>query len=159
MNATSFQTDLITWYCQMAGQQGAYLELTMDPSVDVASIPDSQYLALAQKMRVCNTKYGTPVLLRFGHEMNGNWMVYYGQRPGAYIQAFTTLATYVHAQTNMTAMLWSPNTGSGYPYGGPQAAGFPDPGSADFQAMDTNGDGVVSSSDDVHSFFYYVLKL
>lgn len=65
------------------------------------------------------------------------------------------LSNYVHAYTNMTAMLWSPNTGSGYPYGYPQSnADFPkanDPNPqkrADFLAMDTNNDGIISSLDD-----------
>ena len=67
---TDFMKDMITWHAQMVGEVGAILELTVDPGVPIQTIPDSMYLALATHIRFCNQQYGTPMILRFAHEMN-----------------------------------------------------------------------------------------
>ena len=85
----------------------------------------------------------------------------YGNQPIEFRNAFVTLARYVRANTNMTAMMWGPNTGAGYPYGYPQTdplfpkANDSDPiKRANFDAMDTNGDGVVNEFDNPYSPYY-----
>lgn len=96
---------MINWKAQQAGKEGAILELTLMPSVNVETISNDQLYAFAVLMRRINSVYGTPVLLRYMHEMNGNWMVYYGMRPKEMISSFQTLARYVHRLTNLTGML------------------------------------------------------
>jgi hypothetical protein len=88
-------------------------------------------------------------------------MTFYGNKPVEYVQDFITLATFVHTLTNMTAMLWSPNTGGGYPYGYPTSdPSFPKANDADpdnqanFQKMDTNNDNVIDSRDDPYLPYY-----
>ncbi|KAJ3349426.1 hypothetical protein HDU91_006389, partial [Kappamyces sp. JEL0680] len=71
MNATSFQADIIEWNCQLIGELGGVLELTLMPTIRADEIPDSFYPTFAQFMRKMNSKYGVAVLLRFMHEMNG----------------------------------------------------------------------------------------
>lgn len=160
LTAKSIQHDIIKWNCQLASKTSSMLEITADPAQDIQSIPSSIYLLLARAMRECNSIYGVPVLLRFGHEMNGGWMTFYGNQPSNYIQAFVTLSTYVHSLTNMTAMLWSPNTGQGYPFSYASQPNFPkinDPDPVkreDFRRMDTNNDGLISSLDDPYGPYY-----
>ena len=126
------------------------------------SISDSQLYKFAELMRHINSEYGTPVLLRFMHEMNGNWLPYYGQKPHQFKQAFVTMASYVHQLTNMTAMLWSPNIGGGYPYGGGDSlpkANDPDPIQREnFQQLNTNNAGSsanrIDALDDPYGPYY-----
>ena len=40
----------------------------------------------------------------------------YGMSPTTQIAAWRKLSAAVRAQTNMTALLWSPNIGGGYPF-------------------------------------------
>ena len=50
-------------------------------------------------------------------------------------------------------MLWAPHNGIGYPFSvhGPYQAA---PGSPDFAALDTNGDGVLTAQDDMYHPYY-----
>ena len=93
------------------------------------------------------------MIIRYGHEMNGYWRGEYGMKPVDYVRTFRVLSDALKAQANMTAMLWSPNVGSSYPFGA-SASQLPAPGSADFNAMDTNHDGVINVSDDPYLPFY-----
>ncbi|KAH6579957.1 hypothetical protein BASA61_009945 [Batrachochytrium salamandrivorans] len=155
INATDFENDIITWNAQQAGQVGAMLELTLMPTVPVETIPTTLLWDYAVLMRRINSAYGVPVLLRFGHEMNGPWMEGFGMRPREYIQAFTTLASYVRTNTNMTAMLWSPNVGNSYPFGAVAGqAPTPAVGTPNFLALDTNKDGVLNNLDDPYGPYY-----
>lgn len=91
------------------------------------------------------------IMVRFGHEMNGNWYPW-GQKPSLYRQKFQLLAQEVHARTSRTAMVWAPNNGIGYPYG--TGVYSPAPGSADFLSLDTNHNGFLSEADDMFDPFY-----
>ncbi|KAI8916241.1 glycoside hydrolase superfamily [Gorgonomyces haynaldii] len=152
MNATDFQIDMINWMAQEISFIGAIFEVTVVPKgTPIEEIPDSLLYKFAQQMQHINALYGVPVLLRFGHEMNGNWLTAYSQKPRQYIQAFVTLSNYVHGLTNMTAMVWGPNIGTGYPWGPdiPRPAATADPIAIEnFNRMDTNGDGLITNLDD-----------
>ncbi|EGF81320.1 hypothetical protein BATDEDRAFT_36866 [Batrachochytrium dendrobatidis JAM81] len=155
INATGFQSDIIIWNAQQAGQVGAMLELTLMPTAPIDTIPTTILWSYATLMRQINSQYGVPVLLRFGHEMNGPWMTNHGMRPRAYVQAFATLSSYVRANTNMTAMLWSPNIGNSYPFGAvPGQDPTPAVGTAEFAALDTNKDGQLTILDDPYGPYY-----
>ena len=57
--------------------------------------------------------------------------------------------------TCRTFMLWAPNNGGGYPF--PNGTAIADYVTAtDFKAMDTNGDGQITQSDDPYAPFYPV---
>jgi hypothetical protein len=65
---------LLDWHGQEAQRVSAMLELTIEPirdPTDISTIPQSILDSIAKKLLQINTKYGTPVYLRFGHEMNG----------------------------------------------------------------------------------------
>ncbi|RKP01550.1 hypothetical protein CXG81DRAFT_25762 [Caulochytrium protostelioides] len=141
MNTTDFEVDVINWMANQIRDVKGIFELTILPTVPLDTLPRTLLWELAQECRHINSFYGVPVYLRFAHEMNGNWLVY-GQKPTAFRQAFIDLANYVHTSTNLTAMVWSPNTGLGYPYGQVTA------GAADLALLDTNRDGVVTAADD-----------
>ncbi|KAI8916244.1 glycoside hydrolase superfamily [Gorgonomyces haynaldii] len=161
VTGTDFQKDMITFHAQETGLAGGILELTVDPGSQIEGISDQTWRDLATHLRTVNSKFGVPILLRFGHEMNGGWMTFYNYRPQEYIKAFRALSFYVHGLTNMTAMLWSPNTGGGYPFGYPTTdplfpkVNDPDPSKREnFRLMDTNGDRVVDEKDDPYLPFY-----
>ena len=55
-------------------------------------------------------------------------------------------------------MLWSVNTGGGYPYpNGTDIASYTS--SADFKLLDTNGDGSITMADDPYAPYYPVRTL
>jgi Ca-dependent carbohydrate-binding module xylan-binding/Glycosyl hydrolase family 26 len=64
--------------------------------------------------------YGQPILLRFGHEMNGNWYPWSptvnGGSPGAYLAAYRHVHDLFRAAgaTNVS-WVWSPNISQGMP--------------------------------------------
>jgi hypothetical protein len=102
MNQTDFQIDNINWNAQQTAAYRGILEITLMPEADIDTIPDSLLYTVALAMRNLNSVYGIPVLLRYMHEMNGNWMVHYGMKPIEMKKSFQTLANYVHQLTNLT---------------------------------------------------------
>nr|QOL01207.1 putative extracellular protein TR9_015 [Trebouxia lynnae] len=95
---------------------------------------------------------GASMLIEFGHEMNGNWYPW-GQKPTAYIKAFQTMSQAIYKACCRTYMLWSVNTGGGYPYpNGTDIASYTS--SADFKLLDTNGDGSITMADDPYAPYY-----
>ncbi|ORZ40698.1 glycoside hydrolase superfamily [Catenaria anguillulae PL171] len=93
---------------------------------------------------------GVPILLRFSHEMNGAWYKW-GQRPVQYKATWIALTRAVRDKAKLTSMVWSPNTISGYPWSDKM---LPKPGSDEFRALDTNGDGAITGADDALAPYY-----
>jgi hypothetical protein len=135
---------------------GGLLEITLMPDISPELIPENHFTNLALLMRRVNSEFGVGVLLRFMHEMNGSWMVY-GLKPIQQIEAWIKLTTSIRSVTNMTAMVWSPNIGGGYPFRG---AGYdfriptPQTDPENFAVMDTDGNGVITREDDPYLPFY-----
>lgn len=64
---------LLEWHAQEAQRVSAHLQITIEPTrspSEFSTIPDEILDKLARMCFEINTKYGTPVYLRFGHEMN-----------------------------------------------------------------------------------------
>jgi hypothetical protein len=129
---------------------GGLLLLTLEPRRGLSRVTR----AVARSLAIRVARYersGVPVMVRFAHEMNGSWYPW-AQRPAEYVTTFRRVASELHRRTRQAAMLWAPNYGGGYPFAGGryQAAA----GSADARALDTNGDGIVTQTDDPYSPFY-----
>ncbi|KAJ3340602.1 hypothetical protein HDU93_006717 [Gonapodya sp. JEL0774] len=75
----------------------------------------------------------------------------WGIQPILYKATFIRLANAIHTGATSTAMLWAPNIGTDYPF---DAVSKAVNGTADFTALDTNGDGVVDNKDDPYEPFY-----
>ncbi|KAH9244623.1 hypothetical protein BASA81_017955 [Batrachochytrium salamandrivorans] len=100
--AVPFDYNLLTWHVWQVSLVGGIFELTIQP-VSIDTIPDTMLDQFAQSLRDLNAKYGVPILLRYGHEMNGDWTTY-GYQPTAYTSGFVKVAKLVRKYTNMTAM-------------------------------------------------------
>lgn len=125
------------------------LMLTLEPRTDLTVVTPQALADLTRALTEWNRK-GVPVMVRFGHEMNGSWYPW-AQQPAAYVEKFRQVAAAVH-ETPASSMLWSPNDGAGYPFeGGPNSA---KPGTSDFQALDTNADGKLSIDDDPYAPYW-----
>lgn len=160
MTADSYESDMVIWNAQLMQKAAraktpraspSMLHIALMPNATLESIKPDLYLQIAKDMRRVNYDFGIPVLLRFAHEMNGNWNPY-GQRPIAYKQAWISLTNAIRNQTNMTAMLWAPNMGQGYPY--TSNSQTPVKGTAEFNALDTNKNGLLETGDDPYTPFY-----
>jgi hypothetical protein len=128
---------------------GSALMLTLEPREGLESVTPETLQELTEDLTRWNNA-GVPVLVRFAHEMNGSWYIW-GQKPEAYVQAFREVAEAVH-KTPSSSTLWSPNEGGGYPFAGGPAEALP--GTADFTALDTDGDGRLTMSDDPYAPYW-----
>jgi hypothetical protein len=129
---------------------GGVLLLTLEPHAGLGEVTDEVAAALAARLDGYNCR-GVPVIVRFAHEMNGSWYEW-GQQPTAYVGAFRRLAAAVHAGAPGSAMMWAPNYGGGYPFGGGQHQAAP--GSPDATDLDTDGDGAVTAADDPYAPYW-----
>lgn len=129
---------------------GHMMLLTLEPLNGLSGVTPDSAKALAADLAEFNND-GVPVIVRFGQEMNGTWQPW-SQQPAQYIAAFRTLADAVHTGAPGSAMMWAPSYGGGYPYPGGQfeaKAGTPE-----FTALDTDADGVLTTSDDPYAPYY-----
>ena len=62
------------WHGQEVRNIGGILSLTIEP-IAMAQITDSMIAELADRCLMINEKYGVPMMLRFGHEMNGKFQI------------------------------------------------------------------------------------
>jgi hypothetical protein len=125
---------------------GAMLMITLEPVGGLATVTAQACDDFTALCAAYERRGVTGILVRFAHEMNGPWYVW-GQKPALYIEKFRLLDSAIHAGTQHTAMLWAPNDGGGYPYGGHPAPG-------DFAFLDTNHDGILDMADDMYTPFY-----
>ena len=140
----------VTASAAQAKSAGAVLLLTLEPNQGLDAVTARVVTQLASDLRVINDQ-GTPVVLRFAHEMNGSWYPW-SQRPTQYIEVFRKVAAAVHQRAPGTAMLWAPNYGGGYPFSAGQYGAVP--GTSDFALLDTNADGVLTMADDPYLPYY-----
>ena len=151
LDPKGFSPNLIEWNCQLVAEMGGILELTLQPTMKASEIPEGFYDEFALFARKMNEKYGIGILLRFMHEMNGNWMPY-GLQPTAQKKAFGKLSKALRKQTNMTALVWSPNISVSF-----KGETKRNPGliaAEDFDILDTDRNGVLNANDDPYEAFY-----
>jgi hypothetical protein len=63
--------DMLEWHAQEVQQIGGSLAVTFEPSA-LTQITDQMISELADRCLLINSKYGVPLFVRWGHEMNGN---------------------------------------------------------------------------------------
>ena len=126
--------------------------ITLEPFQGLSAVSEADCHDLANLCAAQENQGIGGILIRFAHEMNGNWYPWC-QQPLQFKETFRLLATAIHPGTTRTAMLWAPHNGIGYPFSvhGPYQAA---PGSPDFAALDTNGDGVLTAQDDMYHPYY-----
>jgi hypothetical protein len=129
---------------------GGALLLTLEPHGGLETMSEEVIAKLATDLRAINDQ-GTPVVVRFAHEMNGSWYSW-GQQPLRYVEVFRKVAAAIHAGAPGTSMMWAPNYGGGYPFTGGQFAARP--GTPDFAALDTDHDGTLTMADDTYAPYY-----
>ncbi len=131
--------------------QGGMLMLTLEPHKGLGTVTADAVDDLGSELAEYNSR-GVGVFVRFAHGMNGSWEAW-GQQPSDFVSAFRRVANDVHKRAPGSVMVWSPNYGGGYPF--PNGRGNnAKPGTADFAALDTNADGVLTMDDDPYSPYY-----
>lgn len=96
--------------------------ITIETYEGLSSYTVGNIEVLAQNL----ASFPTGILLRFNHEMNGNWYPW-GQQPTLYKSKFREFAGVMKRIAPNVAMLWAPNQGEGYPWNGGSLAGGTDP--------------------------------
>lgn len=95
---------MMLWHGQQARLTSSFLQLTIEPSrspSEISTIPQSIIDSIVAICLKINTDYGTPIYLRFAHEMNGDW-TFYGYAPIEYRLGFQRFATSIRKATNLT---------------------------------------------------------
>lgn len=129
---------------------GGIMLLTLEPHSGLG-IPNEQTAQeLALRLKAYNQQ-GVDFIVRFAHEMNGSWYSW-GQQPTLYIKQFRILAQAIHSLAARNAMMWAPNYGGGYPFSG--GIHVAEPGSPDFDLLDTNRNGELDRYDNSYSPYY-----
>lgn len=126
-------TSLITWEPWLWGGG------TSQPAFALARITAGDYDSYLRQWGSALASWGKPVMLRFGHEMNGNWYPWAegtnGNQPGDYVNAWRHVHDVVAGMgASNVSWVWSPNV----PYWGstPLTGLYPGSGYADIVAMD-----------------------
>ncbi len=130
---------------------GGIAMITLEPFNGLAAVSSANCDDFANLCAQKESQGIGGIMVRFAHEMNGNWYAWC-QQPALYRQKFQLMAGSVHSRTIRTAMVWTPNNGIGYPFGtGAYSAAA---GSPNFLELDTNNDGTLSQADDMFGPFY-----
>ncbi|WP_273379283.1 stalk domain-containing protein [Symbiobacterium thermophilum] len=85
-------------------EKGVPLQIAWQPTRGLQSVTEPVVRAYARKL----AEYGQPVFLRFGNEMNGNWVPWYGN-PELYKEKFRLVARIMREEAPNVAMVWAPN--------------------------------------------------
>ena len=147
---SSAELNNLNGFIEEVAQQPGIALITLEPHDGLNTVTPTVADDLAKLLATYNQS-GVPILVRFAHEMNGSWYSW-SQSPTEYVAAFRTLAEAIHSQAHLTAMLWAPNYGGGYPFAGGRYQALPD--SSDFQLLDTNRDGRLDMLDDMYAPYY-----
>lgn len=138
-------------FIEQVAAVGGHALITLEPHDGLDAVTDEAATDLAELLGGYWTEHGVATFVRFAHEMNGSWYPW-SQRPAAYVAAYRRVAEVVHERSPASAMVWAPNQGSGYPFSGGQFGAAP--GSSEEAALDTDGDGRLTSADDPYAPYY-----
>lgn len=120
------ETPMVTWQLYQSGWGGATISLDA-----IAAGSYDNYLRSAANL--AKSMPFNEILIRFAHEMNGNWYGWSGN-PGAYVAAWRHVVTiFREAGATNVRWVWSPNVDYGsYPFAGY----FPGDSWVDYVALD-----------------------
>lgn len=122
--AWSYDSDFPAAGASRVAGTGATPEITWEPwdpaagatqpSYSLASIASGAHDGYVSRWARQIRSYGKPVVLRFGHEMNGSWYPWAeqanGNRPGDYVAAWRHVVTvFRQAKASNVTWMWSPN--------------------------------------------------
>ena len=136
-----------------AAEQGAGLLVTILPEVPLSDLDAAAVDDLVGDLSAAGVGGRTPVWLRPLPEMNAPWQDW-GQQPRAFVDAYTSIATAVHAELARTAMVWQPAYAAGYPFSRREGDPTLDAGPATEPALDTTGDGRLTYRDDAYGPYW-----
>jgi hypothetical protein len=138
-------------FFEQVGAVGGVGLITLEPHDGLEAVTTDAAAELADLLDAAWAEHRVATLVRFAHEMNGSWYPW-GQQPEAYVEAFRAVAAAVHDRSPASAMVWAPNEGAGYPYTG--GAYQAPPGSEARAALDTDGDGELTRTDDPYAPYW-----
>ena len=102
------------------------LSQTVNPAHQVHILPDIMQILLLRMTKHIMSFYmpqaGASFMVRYGHEMNGNWYPW-GQQPVEYVASHKFVTAILRNNTCGVAMVWAPNSAEGYPWSGGHSQG------------------------------------
>jgi hypothetical protein len=149
---TPDEEEMLREFARQAAGQGAIVLLTLEPRQPLASLADADADALARVLQDLDASLDTRFMIRFAPEMNGSWTEW-GLQPAAYVKAFRTVASSVHAVVPAASMLWAPVYGAGYPFAAALGA-VQVIGADSVKELDTDASGSIEAGDDPYGPYY-----
>lgn len=116
---------IITWQLYKSGYGG--------DAISLSAIAGGQYNDHLSRAAEVAEDYGSEILIRFAHEMNGDWYPW-GTQPTTYKAAWQQVVSRVRAGTNNVRFVWCPNVANGDAY--PIAPYWPGEPYVDWMALD-----------------------
>ncbi|MGP4033553.1 OpgC domain-containing protein [Pseudarthrobacter sp. 1C304] len=141
----------IPQFLDQTGSAQADALITVNPRIPLAQVDREAAAELAQEIKAMAEGFKGRLFIRFAPDMNAGWTAW-GQKPVEYVGAFRAVATAMRGELDRPIMVWSPFQGRGYPFG--PAPDEAQPGSPDFEALDTNSDGVWNPEDAAYAPYY-----
>lgn len=135
---------------ELSGTDAAVF-LTVYPYQGFNTVTVADFTALGEQILDYQKNLNRTVFLRYAPEMQGIWNAY-GMQPTGFNVSWHIMYNAVKSVAPATIMVWAPNTPQGYPYGQSFTAQNTSP--ADQIALDTNGDGVLTSADNSLDPYY-----
>jgi hypothetical protein len=119
------QTPMVTWQLYKSGWSG--------PTISLSDIAAGAYDGYLRRAADLAQSLPFDVMIRFGHEMNGDWYPWSGH-PSAYVNAWRHIVTVFRGEgASNVKWVWSPNVDLGsYPF----ARYFPGDSWVDYVALD-----------------------
>jgi hypothetical protein len=134
---------------EMASVGGGVM-VALQPATELDELGEADAAAFG-KLAADAEASGVPLMVDFASQMNGSWLAY-GLKPAQFAHAYRRFVDTVRAAAPSTRFVWSPAYAEGYPFVTSEL--LPDPDSADFALLDTDGDGAITMSDDPYAPFY-----
>jgi hypothetical protein len=90
------------WHAEQVALLGGIFQITFMP-VSIGNTPQSILDEIAQRCLQINSK-GVPMFIRYGHEMNADWLPY-GMKPIEYKREFIQMSETIRKYTNLTGIV------------------------------------------------------
>lgn len=83
--------------------------VAVEPILGLANVTDDAIAQLAQAVKTAEEDYNVQVVIRYGHEMDGDWYLW-GRKPVDYKASYRRVAKAIRAASPNTLLLWSPSS-------------------------------------------------
>ena len=83
--------------------------VAVEPIEGLEQVSDSAIDSLVSAIQTAGDEYGIQIVIRFGHEMDGEWYIW-GKKPRLFVRTYRKVALAIRRASPKTLLLWSPSS-------------------------------------------------